>query len=62
MSEEIIDQEGNVIVENVPVSSTVVVDGNITVRTYSDGAVQRNVWESPERAQEYADSVAQQEA
>lgn len=46
----------------LPVTSTVVVNGNVTVRTYSDGAVQRNVWETPEQAQEYADSVAAQGA
>jgi hypothetical protein len=40
------------------VTSTVEVQGVITVRTYSDGAVQRNVWETIEQAQEYADSVA----
>ena len=45
-----------------PVTSTVEVQGSITVRTYSDGSVQRNLWESPERAQEYADSVAAQGA
>lgn len=43
------------------VTSIVEVQGTVTIRTYSDGAVQRNVWESQERAQEYADSVAQQE-
>lgn len=47
--------------EETPVISTVEVQGTITIRTYSDGAVQRNVWESAERAQEYADSVAAQE-
>lgn len=59
MSEDITD----VILPDVilPVSSTVVVEGNITVRTYSDGAVQRNVWETAERAQEYANSVTEQE-
>lgn len=47
--------------EITPVSSTVTVEGNITTRTYTDGAIQRNVWETPERAQEYADSVTEQE-
>lgn len=43
------------------VTSTVEVIGAITVRTYSDGAIQRNVWASEELAQEYAASVAKQE-
>lgn len=43
------------------VTSTVEVQGNVTIRTYSDGAVQRNVWETAEDAQEYADSVHAQE-
>ena len=47
--------------EEVKVTSTVEVQGVLTVRTYSDGSVQRNVWESQERAQEYADSVHEQE-
>ena len=63
MSEQVLDQNGNVIAETLPpVTSAVVVSGNITTRTYSDGAVQRNVWDSPEAAQEYADSVAAQGA
>lgn len=41
--------------------STVEVVGTVTIRTYPDGAVQRNVWESEERAREYADSVIEQE-
>jgi hypothetical protein len=45
-----------------PVTSTVDVVGNITIRTYSDGAIQRNVWETAEQAQEYAASVAAQGA
>lgn len=44
-----------------PVTSTVEVIDMITIRTYSDGAVQRNVWESNERAQAYAASVAEVE-
>lgn len=47
--------------QEAPVTSTVEVSGNLTIRTYSDGAVQRNFWETPEQAQEYADSVATQE-
>jgi hypothetical protein len=51
------------IVSDAPlVTSTVEVQGVMTIRTYSDGAVQRNVWETPELAQEYADSVAEQGA
>ena len=63
MSDQLLDQAGNVIDTEGqgPVSSTVEVTGNITVRTYADGSVQRNIWETPERAQEYADSVAAQE-
>jgi hypothetical protein len=45
-----------------PVTSTVEVQGVMTIRTYSDGAIQRNVWETTELAQEYADSVAEQGA
>ena len=44
-----------------PVTSTVQVIDMITIRTYSDGVVQRNVWESAEAAQAYADSVAEVE-
>jgi hypothetical protein len=44
-----------------PVTSTVEVIDMITIRTYSDGVVQRNVWESNERAEEYAASVAEVE-
>lgn len=44
-----------------PVTSTVVVTGTVTVRTYSDGAVQRNIWETEDQAAEYAASVAAQE-
>lgn len=44
-----------------PVSSVVTVSGNITTRTYADGAVQQNVWPSEEVAQQYAASVAEQE-
>lgn len=47
--------------ESTPVTSTVEVDGVITIRTYTDGAIQRNVWETPEAAQAYADSVTEQE-
>lgn len=38
-------------------SSTVVVDGKITTRTYADGAVQQNIWPTEQAAQDYADSV-----
>lgn len=44
-----------------PVTSTVEVIDMITIRTYSDGTIQRNVWESNERAQAYAASVAEVE-
>lgn len=44
-----------------PATSMVEVQGVVTIRTYSDGAIQRNVWDSEERAQEYAASVAEQE-
>lgn len=44
-----------------PVTSTVEVVGSMTIRTYSDGIVQRNVWDDVERAHEYAASVAEQE-
>ncbi len=47
--------------DEVEVTSTVEVQGTVTIRTYSDGAVQRNVWETTELAQEYAASVAAQE-
>lgn len=47
--------------EMPPVTSTVEVIGNMTIRAYSDGAIQRNVWESDERAAEYAASVLAQE-
>lgn len=43
------------------ITSTVQVIGLITIRTYSDGAIQRNVWNTGILAQEYADSVALQE-
>lgn len=52
----------DVVSDAPPVTSTVEVLGVVTIRTYSDGAVQRNVWETPERAQEFADSVAEQGA
>lgn len=42
-------------------TSTVEVVGTVTIRTYPDGAVQRNVWDSEERAIEYAESVREQE-
>lgn len=57
---EDIDQDA--IIDQDAVTSTVSVQGVLTIRTYSDGAVQRNVWETPELAQEYADSVAAQGA
>jgi hypothetical protein len=43
--------------------TTLAVDifGNVTVRTYTDGTVQRNAWATTELAQEYAQSVADQE-
>jgi hypothetical protein len=44
------------------VTSTVEVIGNVTIRTYTDGSVQRNVWETPEMAAEYAASVVAQGA
>lgn len=60
MAEEIVAEE---VVSDAPlVTSTVEVQGVVTIRTYSDGAVQRNVWETEELAQEYADSVAEQGA
>lgn len=43
------------------VTSTVKVQGVVTTRTYSDGAVQRNVHASEAAAKEYAASVAQVE-
>jgi hypothetical protein len=43
-----------------PVTSVVTINGVVTIRTYSDGAVQKNVWDSPDLAQEYADSVKSQ--
>jgi hypothetical protein len=59
MSEEEMSEE---VVSDAPlVTSTVQVIDMITIRTYSDGAIQRNVWESPEAAQAYADSVAEVE-
>jgi len=51
----------------IPITSeqvvTLIVDvvGTTTVRTYTDGAVQRNAWETAEEAQAYAQSVATQE-
>lgn len=50
------------VVDQDSVTSTVQVIDMVTIRTYSDGSVQRNVWESNERAQAYADSVAEQGA
>lgn len=47
-------------IDVVNVTSTVVVNGSETIRTYSDGSVQRNTWETPEHAQAYASSVAAQ--
>lgn len=44
-----------------PVTSTVEVHGLLTVRRYSDGTVQRNVWETEEQAADYAASVLEQE-
>ena len=66
MSEELIEPQAETVVEvpfvealpEVQVKTiSVDVDGVITTRTYSDGAVQRNVWETPEQAQEYKQSV-----
>lgn len=52
---DLIDQTA--IIDQDTVTSTVKVDGSMTIRTYSDGTVQRNAWDSPEAAQEFADSV-----
>jgi len=43
--------------------TTMMVDviGNVTVRFYVDGSVQRNAWENEAEAQAYAQSVATQE-
>lgn len=47
-------------VDQKKVVSKVKVDGVVTIRTYSDGAIQRNVWPTKEEAEEYAASVAEQ--
>ena len=49
-------------IDQAAVTSAGEVQGVVTIRTYSDGATQRNVWENEKRAQEYAASVAEQEA
>jgi len=43
--------------------ATMLVDviGNVTVRFYVDGSIQRNAWENEAEAQAYAQSVATQE-
>ena len=70
MSQELIEPQAETVVEIPFVDAlpevqvkTISVDvaGVITTRTYSDGAVQRNAWETPEQAQEYAQSVTNQE-
>jgi len=50
-----IDLEAKARAENL--TSTVAVDGAMITRTYSDGAVQRLVLNSPEAAQDYAKSL-----
>jgi len=64
MSEELIQPQTKTevpFVETLPEVQvkTISVDvaGVVTTRTYSDGAVQRNVWETLEQAQEYKQSV-----
>lgn len=52
---DLIDQAA--IVDQDAVTSTVAVDGRTTVRTYSDGAMQEQVWQTAEAAQAYAHSV-----
>ena len=49
---DLTDHEASV--DQAAVTSTVEVNGMVTTRTYSDGAIQRNVWESEEMAQEFA--------
>lgn len=44
-----------------PVKSTVTVKANLTIRKYADGSVARLHHDTPEKAQEYADSVLAQE-
>lgn len=55
------DIDHDAVVDQSAVRSVVDVQGVLTIRTYTDGAVQRNVWPTPELAQEYADSVKAQE-
>ena len=38
-------------------TASVEVQGLVTIRTYHDGSVQRNVWASEEEAQHYAASI-----
>ena len=54
--EDLTDQTA--IVDQGAVTSTVVTEGRVTIRTYSDGSVQENVWPNAEAAQAYADSVS----
>lgn len=49
--------DASAVVDQAAVTSHVTVDGLVTVRTYSDGSQQRNVWDSADRAQEYANEV-----
>jgi len=44
------------------ITSTVEVQGNLTIRTYNCGTIQRNTWETPEIALEFAKSVEEQGA
>ena len=55
--DELVDQDAAV--DQDAVTSNVKVDGIVTTRTYSDGTVQRNVWESADAAKEFAASVAE---
>lgn len=50
--------DNTVVIDQDTVTSTVVVDGNTTIRTYTDGAIQRNFHATPELAQQYANEVA----
>lgn len=53
--EDLVDQSATV--DQGAVTSSVTVDGLNTVRTYSDGATQRNSWATEEEAQAFAASV-----
>ncbi len=48
-------------VDQDAVTSTVKVKGVVTERTYSDGTVQRNIWENEDEAKAFAASVNAQE-